>query len=101
MFAVPSLRARECDAREKDALNFLFVAVPVINVLIPVVWKSFAAVFTADCLLMAYVYYDKGAGIFDDGSGGEDAPGPATEGASEGVEEAWLDSSGRRRWSTV
>ena len=88
MFAVPSLRARECDAREKDALNFLFVAVPVINVLIPVVWKSFAAVFTADCLLMAYVYYDKGAWIFDDVSGGEDAPGPATEGASECVEEA-------------
>ena len=32
------------------------------------VWKSFAAVFTADCLLMAYMYYNKGAGIFDDGS---------------------------------
>ena len=68
MFAVPSLRARECDAKEKDALNFLFIAIPLVNVLIPVVWKSFAAVFTADCLLMAYMYYDKGAGIFDDGS---------------------------------
>jgi len=68
MFAVPSLRARECDAKEKDALNFLFIAIPLVNVLIPVVWKSFAAVFTADCLLMAYMYYNKGAGIFDDGS---------------------------------
>ena len=68
MFAVPSLRARECDAKEKEALNFLFIAIPLVNVLIPVVWKSFAAVFTADCLLMAYMYYDKGAGIFDDGS---------------------------------
>lgn len=37
MFTVPSLRARECDLKEKDALNFLFVAVPVINVLIPFV----------------------------------------------------------------
>lgn len=68
MFAVPSLRARECDAKEKDALNFLFIAIPLINVLIPVFWKSFSAVFTADCLLMAYMYYNKGAGIFDDGS---------------------------------
>ena len=59
--------ARECDAREKDALNFLFVAIPLINVLIPIVWKSFPAVFTADCVLMAYMYYNKGAGIFDDG----------------------------------
>ena len=57
MFAVPSLRARECDAREKDALNFLFVAIPLVNVLIPIVWKSFPAVFTADCVLMAYMYY--------------------------------------------
>ena len=36
--------------------------------LYPAVWKSFPAVFTADCLLMAYMYYNKGAGIFDDGS---------------------------------
>ena len=67
MFAVPSLRARECEPKEKDALNFLFVAIPLINVLIPVVWKSFPAVFTADCVLMAFMYYNKGAGIFDDG----------------------------------
>ena len=54
--------------KEKDALNFLFIAIPLVNVLIPVFWKSFSAVFTADCLLMAYMYYNKGAGIFDDGS---------------------------------
>ena len=30
MFAVPSLRARECDPKEKDALNFLFIAIPLI-----------------------------------------------------------------------
>ena len=81
MFAVPSLRARECDAKEKDALNFLFIAIPLINVLIPVFWKSFSAVFTADCLLMAYMYYNKGAGIFDDGSAaaGEAETEPAAE----------------------
>lgn len=78
MFTVPSLRARECDAKEKDALNFLFIAIPLINVLIPVVWKSFAAVFTADCLLMAYMYYNKGAGIFDDGA---EAPPKADDAA--------------------
>ena len=72
MFAVPSLRARECDPKEKDALNFLFIAIPLINVLIPIVWKSFGAVFTADCALMAYMYYNKGAGIFDDGSEAEE-----------------------------
>ena len=68
MFAVPSLRARECDPNEKDALNFLFVAIPLVNVLIPIVWKSFPAVFTADCVLMAYMYYNKSAGVFDDGT---------------------------------
>jgi hypothetical protein len=29
-------------------------------------------VFTADCALMAYMYYNKGAGIFDDGSEAEE-----------------------------
>ena len=52
MFTVPSLRARDCGAKEKDALNVLFIAIPLINVLIPFVWKSFAGVFTADVLLM-------------------------------------------------
>ena len=36
MFAIPSLRARDCSPKEKDALNILFLAVPLINVLIPV-----------------------------------------------------------------
>jgi hypothetical protein len=60
MFTVPSLRARDCDAKEKDALNLLFVAMPLVNVLIPFVWKSFAGVFSADVLLMAVVYAQKG-----------------------------------------
>ena len=47
MFAVPSLRARECDAKEKDALNFLFIAILLVNVLIPYV-EELPAVFTAD-----------------------------------------------------
>ena len=66
MFAVPSLRARECDPKEKDALNLLFVAIPLVNVLIPIVWKSIPAVFTADCVLMACAYFNKAAGIFDE-----------------------------------
>lgn len=54
--AVPSLRARDCSPSEKEALNYLFVLIPVINVLIPVFWKSFAGVFTADCIAMVAMY---------------------------------------------
>ena len=64
MCTVPSLRARDCGAKEKDALNVLFIAIPLINVLIPFVWKSFAGVFTADVLLMLGVYYSKNAPPF-------------------------------------
>jgi len=78
MFTVPSLRARDCDLKEKDALNFLFVAVPIVNVIIPVFWRSFPAVFTADCLLMAFMYYNKGAGIFDNGAVSEPNPEDST-----------------------
>jgi len=60
MFTVPSLRARDCAADEKDALNVLFLAIPVVNVLLPFVWKSFPFIFTADCLLMVAVYAWKG-----------------------------------------
>ena len=64
MFTVPSLRTRDCGAKEKDALNLLFIAIPLVNVLIPFVWKSFAGVFTADVLLMLGVYYSKNAPPF-------------------------------------
>ncbi len=60
MFTVPSLRARECTAAEKDALNLLFLAIPVVNVALPFVWKSFPFIFTADCVLMAGVFAWKG-----------------------------------------
>ncbi|EFN57343.1 hypothetical protein CHLNCDRAFT_13259, partial [Chlorella variabilis] len=50
MFTVPSLRARECTDREKDALNLLFLAIPLLNVTLPFVWKSFPFIFTADCV---------------------------------------------------
>jgi hypothetical protein len=53
MFTIPSLRARECTDTEKDALNLLFLAVPLLNVALPFVWKSFPFIFSADCVLMA------------------------------------------------
>ena len=53
MWTVPSLRARECGDREKDVLNLLFLAMPLLNVALPFVWKSPAFIFTADCVLMA------------------------------------------------
>ena len=60
MFTVPSLRARECTPAEKDALNLLFLAIPVANVAIPFVAKDFGLIFTADCVLLAAVYAWKG-----------------------------------------
>lgn len=50
MFTIPSLRARDCSDAEKSALNYLFLAVPLINVTLPLLWKSFAAVWTADLI---------------------------------------------------
>lgn len=70
MFTIPSLRARECTAAEKDALNLLFLAVPLLNVLLPFVSKSFPLIFTADCVLMAGVFASKGL-LFGGGGEGE------------------------------
>ena len=61
MFAVPSLRARDCSKREKDALNVLFIALPLLNVALPFVYKSFPAVFSADVALLAALYIQNGA----------------------------------------
>jgi hypothetical protein len=61
MFTVPSLRARDCPKKEKDALNILFLAIPAINVALPFVYKSFAAAYSADVALMATLYYINGA----------------------------------------
>ena len=60
MFTVPSLRARECTPAEKDALNLLFLAIPILNVALPFVWKSFPFIFSADCLLLGGVFAWKG-----------------------------------------
>jgi len=38
MFTIPSLRTRECTDAEKDALNLLFLAIPLLNVALPFVW---------------------------------------------------------------
>lgn len=34
IFTVPSLRARDCSKPEKDALNLLFLGIPLLNVLV-------------------------------------------------------------------
>jgi hypothetical protein len=60
MFTIPSLRAKECTQREKDALNLLFLLVPLINVALPFIWKSFPFIFTADVLAVVGVYAVKG-----------------------------------------
>lgn len=56
MFTIPSLRARDCSKNEKEALNYLFLLVPLLNVLIPFFWKSFAVVWSADTVAFFAMY---------------------------------------------
>lgn len=56
MFTIPSLRARDCSNKEKEALNYLFLVVPLINVIIPFFWKSFAVVWSADTVAFFAMY---------------------------------------------
>jgi hypothetical protein len=56
MFTIPALRARECSAGEKDALNYLFLLIPILNVSLPFVWKSFAFIYSADVVALAALY---------------------------------------------
>lgn len=54
--AIPSLRARDCSKKEKEALNYLFLLVPLLNVLIPFFIKSFAVVWSADTAAFLAMY---------------------------------------------
>uniref|UniRef100_A0A0D9WGC2 Uncharacterized protein n=1 Tax=Leersia perrieri TaxID=77586 RepID=A0A0D9WGC2_9ORYZ len=56
MFTIPSLRARDCSNKEKEALNYLFLLVPLINVIIPFFIKSFAVVWSADTVAFFVMY---------------------------------------------
>ncbi|KAK7285411.1 hypothetical protein RJT34_20181 [Clitoria ternatea] len=56
MFTIPSLRARDCSKNEKEALNYLFLLIPLINVVIPFFWKSFAIVWSADTIAFFAMY---------------------------------------------
>ncbi|KAK3001328.1 hypothetical protein RJ639_021837 [Escallonia herrerae] len=56
MFTIPSLRARDCLKNEKEALNYLFLLVPLLNVTIPFFWKSFAVVWSADTVAFLGMY---------------------------------------------
>ena len=54
--AIPSLRARDCSNKEKEALNYLFLLIPLLNVTIPFFWKSFAVVWSADTVAFFLMY---------------------------------------------
>lgn len=56
MFTIPSLRARDCSNKEKEALNYLFLLIPLLNVAIPFFWKSFAVVWSADTIVFFSMY---------------------------------------------
>ncbi|KAK6937477.1 hypothetical protein RJ641_030985 [Dillenia turbinata] len=56
MFTIPSLRARDCSKNEKEALNYLFLLIPLLNVIIPFFWKSFAVVSSADTVAFFAMY---------------------------------------------
>lgn len=63
--AIPSLRARDCSKNEKEALNYLFLLIPLLNVIIPFFLKSFAVVWSADTVaffaMYAWKVYEKGS----------------------------------------
>ncbi|KAI3732420.1 hypothetical protein L1987_63625 [Smallanthus sonchifolius] len=56
MFTIPSLRARDCSKNEKEALNYLFLVVPLLNVMIPFFLKSFAVVWSTDTVAFFAMY---------------------------------------------
>ncbi|KAL5561620.1 hypothetical protein UlMin_031367 [Ulmus minor] len=56
MFTIPSLRARDCSKNEKEALNYLFLLVPLLNITIPFFLKSFAVVWSADTVAFFAMY---------------------------------------------
>ncbi|KAL6968382.1 transcriptional repressor [Sarracenia purpurea var. burkii] len=56
MFTIPSLRARDCSKNEKEALNYLFLLIPLLNVIIPFFWKSFAVVWSVDIATFLGIY---------------------------------------------
>ncbi|XP_062086337.1 protein RESISTANCE TO PHYTOPHTHORA 1, chloroplastic isoform X2 [Humulus lupulus] len=56
MFTIPSLRARDCSKNEKEALNYLFLLVPLLNVTIPFFLKSFPVVWSADTVAFFGMY---------------------------------------------
>lgn len=56
MFTIPSLRARDCSKNEKEALNYLFLLIPLLNVTIPFFLKSFAVVWSADTIAFLGMY---------------------------------------------
>ena len=61
MFTVPSLRARECLPAEKDALNLLFLLIPVMNVALPFAVKDFGFIFSADVVALLGILAWKGS----------------------------------------
>ncbi|KAI3449585.1 hypothetical protein Pfo_006250 [Paulownia fortunei] len=56
MFTIPSLRARDCSKNEKEALNYLFLLIPLLNIIIPFFLKSFAVVWSADTIAFFGMY---------------------------------------------
>nr|GMC54037.1 protein RESISTANCE TO PHYTOPHTHORA 1, chloroplastic-like [Ipomoea batatas] len=56
MFTIPSLRARDCSKNEKEALNYLFLLIPLLNIIVPFFWKSFAVVWSVDIVAFFGMY---------------------------------------------
>ena len=40
----------------QDALNLLFLGIPLLNITLPLVWKSFPFIFSADVMALASIY---------------------------------------------
>ncbi|CAH9137653.1 unnamed protein product [Cuscuta epithymum] len=56
MFTIPSLRARDCSKNEKEALNYLFLLIPLLNITVPFFLKSFPIVWSVDVVAFFAMY---------------------------------------------
>lgn len=60
MITIPSLRAREVEPKEKKILDYAFLLVPVVNILLPFIYKSLGLLWFVDSVGLIAAYYITG-----------------------------------------
>eukprot|EP00741_Cyanophora_paradoxa_P008784 tig00001374_g8501.t1 len=57
MFVIPSVQARRPTHQARWAINWSFALIPLINVVVPFVYKSFLAVYLTDVIFFLAMYW--------------------------------------------